>query len=86
MAKATEGYLFPSCFARKKLSPSKITYEAAARPDLRIGTRQQPCFAFCEQGDVGAFAFVNAPTSPCSPGARQSEERPMCAIFREHYA
>ena len=50
MAKATEGYLFPSCFARKKLSPSKITYEAAARPDLRIGTRQQPCFAFCEQG------------------------------------
>ena len=68
MAKATEGYLFPSCFARKKLSPSKITYEAAARPDLRIGTRQQPCFAFCEQG------------------GRQSEERPMCAIFREHYA
>ena len=42
--------------ACKKLSSSNITYEAAARPDLRIGTRPQPCFA--------------PPCSPCVSGSR----------------
>ena len=59
MAKRTGTSRGSAC---QKLSSSKITYEAAARPDLRIGTRPQPCFAPCSPCVSGSRAGIWCPS------------------------
>ena len=87
VAKANGGIVSSrAAFACKKHSSSTITCEAAARPDLRIGTRPQPCFVFHEQRtNNGTPAEGQLLEKPCDPhGDALADEADQLGVLEVH--